>query len=388
MTKSLRYLWVYSAADEWTVAWHERLLKRRKEQGYDIEGLCNTPPSLNRRWLPFPELDFRWVIGDPALMDIYEQLAEKLVDRDVLILYNGANLHPDFVKMLSGVLKVYTAGDDPESTEILTKPLAPAFDVHLINNIACLDMYRSWGLKNVYFCPLGSLTTVDEVIDLNEDVIGDISQRKIPIVFIGGRTSYRGGRMDAMARAFPEAFFAGRGWPKGPIGWDEMWQTYRQSQIGWNFHNSSGPINFRTYELPAYGVMQICDNKSHLGEIYELGKEAEGFDSIEECIELTNYYLAHPADQREVAVRGWKRWRRDYNPDKVWELMAGIIVNHRRARSDPFDNDNLEVVRQRLRDRRRGFTYPNRIAYHLKHRAQRFKKRIQCRTEPGCRKKI
>jgi spore maturation protein CgeB len=372
MKRSLRYLWVYSAADEWTVAWHEMLLKRRKERGYDVEGFCNTPLSLNRMWLPFNELDRRWKIGDPVLMKIYEDLAEKIVDKDVLILYNGANLHPEFVKMITGVLKVYTCADDPESTEVLSKPLSPEFDIHLVNNIACLDMYRRWGFKNVHFWPLGSLSTVDMVQDLDEKSIGNISKRKIPAVFIGGHTVHRRHELDAISEAFPEAFFAGSGWPRGLVGWDELWRTYRQSQIGWNFHNSTGPINFRTYELPAYGVMQICDNKSYLGKIFTLGREAIGFDSVEECIELTRYYLSDPDEQREIAVRGWKRWKQDYHPDRVWEIMVDIIANYRRPGAEIFGKEDLEAVRLRLKGQMRRFSYRNRLASQLVRQMQRF----------------
>ena len=41
-----------------------------------MENFCVTPPSLNQRWLPFYELDFRWRTGERALMEMYEQLAE------------------------------------------------------------------------------------------------------------------------------------------------------------------------------------------------------------------------------------------------------------------------------------------------------------------------
>lgn len=327
LTNSLRYLWVYSAADEWTVAWHDRLLKRRQAQGHDAVGFCITPVEMERRWLTFDELDSRWRKGDRVLMRMYEELAGQLENRDVLILYNGANLHPEFVKWMN-VLKVYTAGDDPESTEVLTKPVAPAFDIHLVNNIACLDMYRSWGLKHVHFWPLGSLTTLDELSDLNEELIGDLSRRSVPIVFLGGYQRHRKGRFDAITAAFPNAFCAGSGWPRGFLTWNEMWRIYRTAQIGWNFHNSIGPVNFRTYELPAYGVLEICDNKSYLAQLFELGKEIVGFNSVEECIEATHYYLAHPKEQRDIAVAGWKRWKKDYHPDRVWERLVEIVEDH------------------------------------------------------------
>src|SRR5207244_8403393 len=138
-----------------------------------------------------------------------------------------------------------------------------AFDIHLVNNVACLDMYRGWGLNRVYFWPLGSLVTAEDVADLTPERIADISRRPIPIAFFGGRSTWRNERLDSLAAEFPNAYCAGSGWPRGIVDWHEMWSTYKQTQIGWNLHNSSGPINFRLYDLAAHGVMQICDNKSH-----------------------------------------------------------------------------------------------------------------------------
>lgn len=324
--KTLRYLWIYSAADEEVVEWHEMLIRRRQERGYDVRGLCITPPELKRRWLPFPELDRRWRRGDPALIRLYRSVLGEIGDRDVLILYNGANLHPDFARALP-LVRVYSAADDPESTEILSKPAAPAFDIHLVNNIACVGMYRGWGLDHVHFWPLGSIITPEEVADLDAETIRDPASRDTGIVYIGGFSRHKQERIDRLRTAFPGAYIAGQGMPGGYIRTGTMRSTYRRSQIGWNIHNSSGPINFRTYELPAYGVMQICDNKEHLGEIYRLQKEVVGFDSIEECIELTQYYLDDTGEQREIAVRGWERWRRDYHPDQIWEILTGTIAS-------------------------------------------------------------
>lgn len=351
--RGLRYLWVFSAADEWTVGWHARLLERRRAAGFDVEGFCNTPASLKRRWLPFPELDRRWRTGDPALMEMYESLAWKLDGRDVLILYNGANLHPEFVTWFD-LLKVYTAGDDPESTEVLTRPVAPAFDVHLVNNIACLDMYRSWGLKNVHFWPLGSLSTRDDVSDLDGTAVLDSGCRPVRIVFVGEYQSRRKDRFDAVTGAFPDAYCAGRGWPRGYVSWDELWALYRKSQIGWNFHNSTGPVNFRTYELPAHGILQICDNKSHLGKIFELDREAVGFDTTEECIDKTRYYLAHPKEQRAIALAGRKRWENDYHPDRVWEKLVEIVQRHWGERQTNPDRRSADRGIESLKRHRNG----------------------------------
>ena len=324
---TLRFLWAYSASDLWSYNWHQRLIARRKLQGYDIKGFCVTPAALQNRWLPFPELDRGWKFGDRSLLKMYENLAREAEDRDVLILYNGANLHPDFVSWFN-LLKVYSAGDDPESTEILTRPIAPAFDIHLVNNIACVPMYKSWGLKNVHFWPLGSHVFEEDVLDL-EKSIPSTDSRSTPIVFFGEIVAHwRKDRLQQLSQAFPEAMCAGRGWPRGFISWEQTWAAYRNAQIGWNIHNSTGPINFRTYDLPAHGILQICDNPSFLEMIFQLDKEVIGFNSIEECIEKTRYYLAHVDEQRQIALAGWRKWKEFYTPDQVWKSLVEIVDNY------------------------------------------------------------
>ena len=277
-------------------------------------------------------------------MSMYEGLAAVAEEADILILYNGANLHPEFVCQL-GLFKVYTAGDDPESTAVLTRPLAPAFDMHLVNNVACVEMYRGWGLRHVHFWPLGSLSTVDDVGDQTDDQILDATLRPTPVVFFGEYQQHRRERLDTLVRAFPQAICAGRGWPRGFVPWAQMWSTYRRAQIGWNFHNSLGPVNFRSYELPAYGVLQICDNKRYLGSLFELDREVVGFDTVQECADLTRYFIAHPAKQRALALAGWKRWRRDYHPDKVWDRLAELVEPvWRQSRSEQRGVVALKVV--------------------------------------------
>jgi spore maturation protein CgeB len=355
--KSLKYLWIHSNYDgTWMIDWHQRQVERRRAMGYDVELLLFQPDPPSRDTYYFPRLDKLWKRGDIKLMRLYDKLARAVEGRDVLIHYNGVNLHPEFLNQLN-VFKVFHCADDPESTEILSRPVAHAYDIHLVSNVAEVEMYRSWGLQHVYFYPLGSLTNEDDVRDLTQSRILDQSARDIPAVFFGafgGVGRLRLGHMAALYKAFPEAYCAGSGWPRGFVPYDEMWQVYRRAQIGWNAHNSTGPINFRLYELPAFGVMQICDNKSHLGHVFELGKEIIGYETTEECIELTKFYLAHPEAQREIALAGHERWKRDYTPDRVWERMSLIISRHFQAKTTPDDVGSLAL---QLEDRAHRLRY-------------------------------
>lgn len=352
MPRPLRYLWCHSAADAATADWHSRLLARRRERGFAIEGFCVTPPELGPRWLHFPELDRRWRAGEPRLLAMYERLAEAIDRCDVLVHFNGANLHPRFMEQVRR-LKIYACADDPESTAVLSQPVVHAYDLHLVQNIAALELYRGWGLRDVRFWPLGSQLG-EERIALTDEQILDPAMRPVTIIFQGERNGLRRIRLDALQRAFPSAVCRGHGWPAGYAMDAEPGGPYQRAQIGWNVHNSIGPVNFRTYDLPAQGALQICDNRAHLASLFALDVEVVGFSTISEAIDLTRHYLAHPEEQRRIALAGHRRWRRDYTPDRVWDrlveyaeglhagrnaapacspmLIAGLAAQHRRTR--------------------------------------------------------
>ncbi len=147
---------------------------------------------------------------------------------------------------------------------------------------------------------------------------------------------WRKARLDKLAEAFPQAHFYGNGWGRRYLPPDKELDYLRRAKIGPNLHNSTGPINFRTFYLPANGVMQICDNKSHLGKVYELDKEVIGFSTVEECIDLCRYFLAHDAERRQIAAEGWRRAVTDYNEVAVFSRTVRIIMERvpNRSRKD------------------------------------------------------
>lgn len=321
-----RYLWAYTASDQEAVDRNERNIRRRVERGFDVKGFLLSPEWFSRNWMTFQKMDWRYKNGDPMLMRLYEQLGEALNDTDVLIHANGANIHPDFLDQWTGGMKVYTCSDDPESSDILSKPVAAHYDLCLVANAAEVETYRSWGARAEFWAQ-GSQVTEDDVAHITDESI--LERRYQPrIVFFGGFGGVGDARAERLTRlvdAFPDAFCAGAGWVMGFIPTGVMHAQYNRAQIGWNVHNSTGPINFRLYDLPAFGVCQIADCKQWMNPVFEVGKEIAAFDTIEEAIELTQYYLDHPDEQRTMALAGHQRWKRDYTPDRVWDRMVKLI---------------------------------------------------------------
>ncbi len=305
--------------------WIENWLARLRSSGFEVY-----PFSLvfnqERPVTYFKELVILWRYQDRRLLAMYEKLAAALQDYDVFICFNGSNVHPEFVQNLK-CITVYSCFDDPEASDKLSKPVASAFDLTMVGNIAEVETYKSWGVKTVYWWPLGFRHDDYDPL-LTEKVILD-GHRDIEVALLCERlTRYRKNRVDHFVRAFPKGAYYGKGWPSGFLAEEQRIPLLQRSRIGINIHNSTGPINFRTFYLPANGVMQICDNKSHLGKIFELGKEVVGYDSIDEAIELTRYYLEHDDERRKIAAAGWKRAMRDYNEATCFRMLVEAIVEY------------------------------------------------------------
>jgi spore maturation protein CgeB len=302
--------------------WVEAWLSRLRGQGIMVDGFSLTlkPPGPCLVWR---DLYTRWRRGDRELLTMYENLARRLEDYDVFVNWNGINLHPDFVRQLP-TFNVYGCFDDPESSDNLSRPVAWAYDLCMVGNIAELETYRGWGVKEVRFWPHGF--RFDEYnTSLNREKILS-GEREVDVSLLCERNSpWRRERLDRFAAAFPHGAYYGNGWPNGFLSEEKRVALLQRTKIGINIHNSTGPINFRTYYLPANGVMQICDNKSYLGRVFELNKEVVGFDTIDEAIERCRYYLTHDDERRQIAAAGWERAMRDYNEVATFSLVEKYV---------------------------------------------------------------
>jgi spore maturation protein CgeB len=329
--------------------WHEEYYELLRLSGFNIDGFCLTldPPGPP---LPFSELDQRWQKRETKLMHHYENLLYALDGKDVLLNASGINLHPEFVESLP-VFTVFQCFDDPENSDNLSKPAAYAYDLCLVGNVAEVDTYKSWGVKNVEWSPMGLLRGYYDPNITEKELFS--TPRDIELFMIGDRLSPpRKSRMDLLNKHFPSAHFFGNGWPRGmlPLG-DEI-QYLRRSKIGPNIHNSTGPINFRLFALPANGVMQICDNKKYLGRVFVIGKEVVGFESIEECVDLCHYYLTHENERLEIAIAGWKRCLIDYTERAVFSRTI-TLIKHYQAKMNTNVSNIVSITG------RQNFLFPN-----------------------------
>ncbi len=255
-------------------------------------------------------------------MDMYERLHQAADSCDVLLNYGGRNIHPEFLKYLN-TFNVYSCFDDPDSSAHISHDVAGAFDAVFVGNIASGFQYHSWGCERTAFAPIFTSPRAVPTEDEQDSVLGRV--RDNDIILCCGNNGRRRRRLEMLADAFPQAKCFGRNWENGSISTDKLRHLYRTTKVGWNVHNSTGPINTRLFELAAHGVVQVCDNKTGLGQIFELGREVAGGDTIPEMIELTRHYLAREDERLSMATAALQRYWRDYHAAAIWQRVVGHI---------------------------------------------------------------
>ncbi len=382
---TLRYLIVYPGYSSARAEEEDAFVARLRARGIDARAF-GVP--CEGGWLPFHELDRRHRSGDRALRESYEQLLRELDDRDVLVAAGGAMLHPDLLDRVTQH-KLLICADDPENSEHLSRPIAAHFDHCFVVNAAHVADYATWGAKSASWIPP---VLRPERVDLRQTSRRILyGPRDLDLVLCCDRSfgiGDRAARAERLVEAFPQAHVRGRGWPLGPATQREVVELYTRSKIGWNLHHSTGPCNTRLLELPANGVLQICDNQRFLGPIFELDREIVGFDTIEECIDKTRHYLAHDDERRRIAAAGHERAMRDYTEDRMWDRVAARAneLAAQRAKNAPragsaTETATVHVASQRrpkvwLLADKRGWAYDREAQAMARHLAPQFECRV------------
>ncbi|MCK4735931.1 MAG: glycosyltransferase, partial [Methanophagales archaeon] len=299
----------------------EEELKRWINAGYEITPLNDREElGIMNPWAP-DELDRLYRNKDERLIKLYNKVRMLAKTHDIFIVNFGNVYHPEFVKSLkdTSIYSVITSGDDPESSDWCSKPYVYAFDhafafgVNFDKDTKITEKFLEWGAKRADWWSYGAREDMYDPSLAEDDIYNN--DRDIDLIFVGSPW-LKLERLARIKRAFPQmkiygqrywktivgsgidalrggnspkeafkAVFAGL-WRVKELPMDELVPLYLRCKIGINIHLSYGPSNRRIYQLPANGVMQICDCPEGLGQVYEIGKEVITYHSIEEAIEL------------------------------------------------------------------------------------------------------
>ena len=315
---------------------------------YTID-LINHRDELGIEYAYLPQqLDDLYRNKNAKLMALYDKVYTLCENYDVFIVNHENVYHPDFIKKLSNITyTVLYTSDDPESSYKATVPYVWAFDhvlcyaVYYSENELMSDKICDWNGRRANIRPYGAASyTYDS--KLSKDALFNL-KRDIDLIYVGGPYNkienlmklkqvfgkrfqlfgYWGGLIPLLSR------FRKYGQLVNITALDQdMFITiYQRAKIGINMHMSYGPSNLRMWQLPANGVMQICDNPKGTSHLFELDREIVCYEngSIDEAIEKIQYYLSHDDERIKIAKLGYERTMNDYTYSKTFQKAINAI---------------------------------------------------------------
>lgn len=106
----------------------------------------------------------------------------------------------------------------------------------------------------------------------------------------------------------------------------EIGKLYKYSKINLNITIPSieTGVPLRVFDILAYGGFLLTSYTSELDEMFDVGKDLVTFKSVDECVELCEYYLKHEDERRKIAENGYKKVHERYTCRDALEF----IISH------------------------------------------------------------
>ena len=115
---------------------------------------------------------------------------------------------------------------------------------------------------------------------------------------------------------------------------EEAVKIFNASKIVLDIHltykskNKQFNVTPRIFEVPASRAFLLTNENSLLHKLYDIGKEVVCYKNDKELKDLINYYLKHPEEREEIALRGQKRAYEEHTYEKRFKDIFSIITNN------------------------------------------------------------
>ncbi|MBP9686330.1 MAG: glycosyltransferase [Candidatus Doudnabacteria bacterium] len=176
----------------------------------------------------------------------------------------------------------------------------------------------------------------------------------VRVAFVGQRSGRRGVYIEALMHAGLPVVVHGAGWPLGRLSFEQMVESFSNTDVHLNFSGSPyhtayrqlrlfarlllapdgrtyewhrptvvdalqsvwgsrrNQIKGRTFEIPACGSMLLTNAADNLEEYFMPGKEIAVFENVDDLVEKCQYFLTHPEERLAIARAGYERVLREH----------------------------------------------------------------------------
>jgi len=328
-----------------------------------------SPFELYKKLSEAESLDQMYRGKDASYLRFLGDFVDKFKDADLLVsgMYNP--VHPEVLfRDLAQPTKILGFTDDPFSTYVRGVPYLWAFDGAFYispsynDQLLFQDALARWGCEHSYWWPLvfpranpddhnDFWPLVPPRAEAQRRGEAFFRARDLDLIYVGAPYSSKMDRLAILKKRFgprmrihcrwPYAGYVGmlrslRGKPAiwarvTGISEAERTRLYYRSKIGINVHLSDRPAetgNMRMYEVPAHGIMLLCDKAGMNAHerILAPDKEAVYYDSTEDAIAKIEYYLKHDEEREKIARAGFARVHRDYDGETTMKRFLDWAV--------------------------------------------------------------
>jgi spore maturation protein CgeB len=271
---------------------------------------------------------------------------------DAVLVMNGLHVFPpDHLEQIDairgmGIPTVIWFVDDPYVTDN-TMSIALRYDYVFTHERSCIRLYQSLGCSNVYHLPLAAHFDLFKPMAVPQQYRTDICFIGIAFwnrvelfdqiaPYLQDKRVLIGGKMWDRMKQFPNlSKFVHDGWIDVP----ETAKYYNGAKIVINLHRTTEAgkdnlnginwpaesINPRTFEMAACGTLQLTDMRSELPEHFAIGSEIAVFNNAQHLIQQMDYYLTNEEERLRVAMRGYRRTKRDHTFNDRIRRMVNVI---------------------------------------------------------------
>ena len=181
--------------------------------------------------------------------------------------------------------------------------LTRCFDLYITSARVCCEWHLVEGGRPVYL-PEGFSATCYRPMQVEQDI--DVS-------FIGVAYGFRISLVEYLRKHGVNVVAFGPGWGTKAVWGDEQVQVINRSKInlgmgGIGYSERLTNVKTRDFEIPGTGGgLYLTTFNPDLACHFVLGEEIVCYQSRDEMLELIRFYLARPAEAREIARRGRER---------------------------------------------------------------------------------
>lgn len=317
--------------------------KNLKNLGHDAEEVIINFDLLQRKWAKENNLFVGWnlfkkipyIRGEFEKILIYKILEAQIkkAKPDIIYVQCIGFLDKDFVKKIKKYTKLIVGQ--------IASPLPPfaqfePYDLVISSLPNIVKKLNENNIKSEYL-PLAFESSI-------ADNLKEI-EKKYECTFVGGISKNHSERYNLLEKISQKLDLHIFGYGKeeidrntkmyanhhGEVWGKEMYKVLSESRITINKHidiAENFANNMRLFEATGMGALLITDNKSNLGDLFEISSEIVAYENEDDLIKKIDYFNKHKDEAEKIAKAGQERTLKEHSYLKRMKELSEILEKY------------------------------------------------------------